>query len=201
MNKRYLHHLWTHVRPIKTWYLFAAFLLSATITVVALRSNYSGMVELRNAVYEADERGEGVEEALQHLRAYVGKHMNTSLDAGNGIYPPIQLKHTYERLVRAEQDRLNSANSNIYTEAQRHCETIDPDSVLGRDRLPCIEEYIRSHSSEEARTIPEALYKFDFVSPRWSPDLAGWSIVLSIALLAAAIFRYLLGKLLKFITR
>ena len=29
-------------------------------------------------------------------------------------------------------------------------------------------------------TIPDALYKFDFVSPAWSMDLAGWSIVATV---------------------
>jgi hypothetical protein len=186
---------------VKTRYLFAAFLLCAAITVFALRANYSGMVELRNAVYEADERGEGVEEALQELRAYVGSHMNTNLDTGDGIYPPIQLKHTYQRLVQAEQERVSNANSSIYSEAQRHCETVDPNSVLGRERLPCIEEYIKSNSSQTARAIPDALYKFDFVSPRWSPDLAGWSLLLGGLLLAAAGLRYALGKILPYITR
>lgn len=201
MHKRHLHHLWTRIRPVKTGYLLAAFLACAVVCVLALRANYGGMVGLRNAVYTADEKGEGVEAALQELRRYVGNHMNTNLDAGKGIYPPVQLKHTYERLVKTEQDRVKTNNSEIYTEAQKYCERQDPDSFFGRERIPCIQEYIKNHPSAQTRAVPDALYKFDFASPRWSPDLAGWSLVLSALLLALAILRFALGRWLHKVTK
>ena len=30
--------------------------------------------------------------------------------------------------------------------------------------------------------IPVSLYEFDFISPTWSPDLAGWSMLAAIVL-------------------
>lgn len=195
ISKQYLHHLWTRIRPVKTSYLFTALLLCVLVHVVALRANNIRMAELRDAVYVADEKGEGVEKALQDLRAHVNSHMNTRLDAGKGIYPPIQLKHTYERLVKAEQDRVSAANTQIYTDAQNHCERVNSTSVLGRDRVGCIEEYVKSHGAIQPRTIPDALYKFDFVSPRWSPDLAGWSLVLAGLLLLLTVLRFAAGRL------
>lgn len=201
IDKRYLHHLWTRIRPVKTWYLLAAFLLTAVVCVFALRTNNTNMVALREAVYEADQNGGNVEAALQELRAYVASHMNTNLDAGRGVYPPIQLKHTYERLVQDEQQRVQAANARIYTDAQRHCETINSTSILGRDRLPCIEQYIKSQGVQTAKSVPDALYKFDFVSPRWSPDLAGWTLVLSVVLLVLALIRFALGRWLRSATK
>lgn len=201
IDKQYLHHLWAQIRPIKTSYLFTAFLLCLCVHVIALRANNLRMAELRDKVYAADEKGEGVEEALQNLRAFVNNHMNTNLDAGKGIYPPIQLKHTYERLIKAEQDRVSAENAKIYTDAQNHCEQVNPTSVLGRDRVGCIEEYVKSHGTVQPRTIPDALYKFDFVSPRWSPDLAGWSLVVAAILLFLTVLRFILGKWLKAITK
>lgn len=186
---------------MKTRYLFAAFLVCGLVAILALRANYAGMVERRAAVYVADEKGEGVEAALQALRRYVGQHMNTTLDTGKGIYPPIQLKHTYERLVKAEQDRVKTSNDKIYTEAQRYCERQDPNSFFGRERIPCIQKYIKDHPSSKARTVPDALYKFDFASPRWSPDLAGWSLVLSAVLFILTILRFALGRWLHKITK
>jgi hypothetical protein len=186
---------------VKTGYLLAAFAACALVCIMALRANYAGMVERRAAVYAADEKGEGVEVALQELRRYVGQHMNTTLDTGKGVYPPIQLKHTYERLVKAEQDRVKTSNDRIYTDAQRYCERQDPNSFFGRERIPCIQKYIKDHPSSKARTIPDALYKFDFTSPRWSPDLAGWSIVLGVALLFLTLLRFTLGRVIKKITR
>jgi hypothetical protein len=194
MSRRYLHHLWARLRPIKTWYLVVAFLVSTVVCVMALRANYAGMVKLREAVYAADQNDGDVEQALQKLRSYVGQHMNTSLDTGNGVYPPIQLKYTYERLVRAEQERVGGPNSDTYTDAQRYCERLNPDSFFGRERIPCIQQYIKDHPTAKARAIPDALYKFDFATPRWSPDLAGWTLVLSSLLLVLTIIRYALGR-------
>lgn len=200
LDKSYLHHLWTRIRVVKTWYLFAAFAVFALVTVAALRSNYTGMTVLREAVYQADKDAGDVEKALQELRSYVSSHMNTGLDGGNGVYPPIQLKYTYERLVKAEKDRVETATSQIYTDAQSHCEALYPGSFSGGPRVPCIEQYVKSHGTT-ARSIPDALYKFDFVSPRWSPDLAGWSLVLSLVFLVLAITRFILGRWLKTATK
>lgn len=197
MNKRYLHHLWTRIRPIRTRYLVVAFLISATVAVVALRNNYTTMVTLREEVYSADREGEGVEAALQALRAHVNGHMNTSLSSGpEGVYPPIQLKETYQRLVDAEQRRFEAANAQLYTEAQNHCEASNPDSFSGRSRVPCIQQYVKDHG-KSPREIPDAVYKFDFASPSWSPDLAGWSVVVSTILLVLAAVRFALGKWFK----
>lgn len=201
MNKRYLHHLWTRIRPLKTRYLLTALLLCVFVHVAALRTNNMTMNSLRSDVYAADEKGENVEQSLQKLRSYVNNHMNTELDAGKGVYPPVQLKFTYERLVKAEQDRVGTANASIYTDAQKHCETVDPNSALGRSRVPCIQEYVKSHGAQTAKTIPDGLYKFDFVSPSWSPDIAGWSLVLSAVLFILTAVRFALGRWLQAATK
>lgn len=194
MYKRYLHHLWTLIRPVKTWYFLSAFLFCTVVCVAALRANYSGMVKLRDAVYTADRNAGNVEKALQDLRSYVGQHMNTDLDTGNGVYPPIQLKFTYERLVKGEQDRVRAANAQTYTDAQHYCERLDPNSFYGRERVPCIQKYIKDHPSAKVKAVPDALYKFDFADPRWSPDLAGWSLLLAVVLFAFTVLRFALGR-------
>jgi hypothetical protein len=201
MDSRYLHHLWTRIRPIKTTYLFTAFLLCVLVCVVGLRGNNIHMAKLRDAVYAADQKGEGVEQTLQDLRAYVNSHMNTNLDNGKGVYPPVQLKYTYERLVQAEQDRVSAANAKIYTDGQAYCETVNPTSFYGRDRVGCIQDYVKSHGTETAKSIPDALYKFDFVSPRWSPDIAGLALVASVVTLALTVLRFALGRWLQAVTK
>lgn len=193
MNKRHLHHVWVRIRPIKTGYLAAAFLVSATVCLLALRSNNLEMATLRNDVYTADKNNGDVEGALERLRAYVGAHMNTSLSTGNGsVYPPIQLKYTYQRLVQTAVDQAASQNSQIYTQAEDYCQQINPTGFSGRTRVPCVESYVSSHGVRTP-TISSGLYEFDFVSARWSPDLAGWSLVLSILLLLATLLRAAAG--------
>jgi hypothetical protein len=200
IDKRYLHHLWTRIRPFKTWYFLAAAVIAGVVCVIALRGNYMQMTKLRSAVYTADQQGTDIEKALENLRAYVGTHMNTKLYQGDGIYPPIQLKYTYERLQKAEQDRVQAASAAIYTDAQHHCEALYPGSFSGGPRVPCIEQYVKEHGVN-ARAIPDAMYKFDFASPSWSPDLAGWALLLSIAFLLLAVLRLLAGLWLKALTK
>jgi hypothetical protein len=195
-DKRGLHHIWTVLRPISTWYFVAAAIVFAIVGVWGLRDNYVKMTELRSAVYAADQNNGNVEQALQDLRAHVNNHMNTKLTAENGVYPPIQLKYTYQRLVQTEQQRANAANSAIYTDAQAHCERQFPGSVSGGPRVPCIESYVKQHGTT-ARTIPDAMYKFDFVSPRWSPDLAGWCLMLSGVSVCLVVLRGVVGRWLE----
>ncbi len=201
MDKKSLYHLWKFIRPLRTSYFIAACLLFATVAVFALRSNYQTMVTLREAVYQADREAGNVEQALQDLRLHVNNHMNTRLSGGpEGIYPPIQLKETYERLVIAEQERVNATNSQVYTDAQAHCERLYPGSFSGGPRVPCIEQYVKDHGAS-ASAVPDALYKFDFASPSWSPDLAGWSLVFSCLFLFLAVVRFLLGRWLRAATK
>lgn len=179
MSKKSLHHLWTRIRPVSYWYFLVAFIISGLVFVLAYRQNNVGMIALREEVFAADEQNGDVETALRNLRTYVYSHMNTSLTSSDtGIYPPIQLKHEYERLLAAEKERVSSANEKIYTEAQADCERRFPEGLSGRNRIPCIEDYVAGKGIEE-QSIPKELYQFDFVSPRWSPDLAGWSLLLT----------------------
>lgn len=181
--------------------MLAATVVSFVICGLALRSNYTTMTRLRTAVYTADEKNIDVVGALQRLRGYVNSHMNTSLRGDGSVYPPLQLTHTYERLQEAEQAKAAASNSQVYTDAQKHCEALFPNSVSGGPRVPCIEQYVKDHGGVAAQKIPEALYKFDFASPRWSPDFAGWSLVFSVMLLVLTILRGIAGLVLRRFTR
>lgn len=180
MNKRYLHHIWRYFRKAKAWYFLAVMLASGLIAVFALRANNQHMVQLRAAVYQADKDDKNVTQALNDLRSYVYAHMNTNLVSGaDAVYPPIQLKYTYDRLVTAESTRTAAVNTQVYTAAQTYCQQLYPDSFSGGPRVPCITDYVNTHGTK-SQPIPDGLYKFSFVSPAWSPDLAGWSLVVAV---------------------
>lgn len=192
MDKRRLHHVWTELRPIKARYFFAAALLCLTVGIFALRANNLRMVELREAVYQADRDNGDTSAALTALQRHVTSHMNTSLSSGdNTVYPPIQLKHTYERL---RESSIKTSNEQIYTDAQAHCERLNTTDFSGRNRVPCIEEYVQSRGAAESKAVPDSLYKFDFVSPTWSPDLAGYSLLGSALFTIAGITIWLVNR-------
>jgi hypothetical protein len=179
MNKRSLHHIWTKLRPFGSVYFLAAAGIFLVIGVTAMRQNNLTAIRLRDEVLKVDEQNGDVETALKNLRTHIYSHMNSELAGGtSNVQQPIQLKYRYERLVAAEKERVSAANEKIYNEAQTDCERRFPAGLSGSNRLPCIEQYVTSHNVKE-QSIPDSLYKFDFVAPRWSPDLAGISLVLS----------------------
>ena len=185
MNKRHLHHYWRKFRVLKPWYFLLVATIFGVISIVALRGNYQHMTVLRDTVYSADKDNGDVAKALNELRSYVYTHMNTNLATSDGVYPPIQLKYTYDRLVTAESARVAAANTQLYTQAQAYCQQQNSTDFSGRNRVPCISQYVSSHGAKP-QAVPDALYKFNFASPRWSPDLAGWSIVITLVSLSLA---------------
>lgn len=181
MDKRHLHHTWTKIRRLKPWYFLVLAVIATAVCVFALRANNQHMAQLRGAVYSTDKDNGDVNGTLRNLQSYVTSHMNTNLNSGpNSVYPPIQLKYTYQRLTQAQKDAQTT--SQLYTQAQHYCEGRNSVDFSGRNRVPCIEQYVQAHGGAKPQTIPDALYKFDFVSPRWSPDLAGWSLLAAILL-------------------
>lgn len=199
MNKRQLHHVWRTLRLIKPWYFLVLAVVFAVIALGALRANNQHMAELRDAVYTADKENADVQTALNNLQAYVTAHMNTSLSTGStAVYPPIQLQYTYQRLVQAQSAAQQSANGDLYTRAQAYCQSLNSSDFSGRNRVPCIEKYVQEHGVKlTGGTIDQSLYKFDFVAPKWSPDLAGWSLVLAILFALLAPIKFVADRLIK----
>lgn len=180
MDKKHLHHLWRYIRPIRPRYFLILAVVFGAISVYALRQNNFGMIQRREAVYQADKDGGDTEAALRDLRQFVYAHMNTDLtNSNNGIYPPIQLQHSYDRAIAAQKVTAPD-NAAIYSQAQKTCEAQFPIGLSGSGRIPCVQSYIASHGITQQQAIPVSLYEFDFVSPKWSPDLAGWSLVATV---------------------
>lgn len=175
----------------------ALFIASSALAIYALRHNNQTMVKLRADVYAADQASGDINTALNKLREYVYGHMNTNLaSGGNAIKPPIQLKYTYERLLEAEQSKIAAANSKIYTDAQNYCQARIPAGASGSGRVPCVQDYVTNHAVKTT-PIPTGLYQFDFISPTWSPDLAGWSLAAAALMLLTFIYSFLTQLLTK----
>jgi hypothetical protein len=155
------------------------------------------MLQLKEAVYIADEQNGDIEGALQELRSFVNTHMNTQLRSPDATEPPIQLINQFNRYIEAEQAKLSNQDSNqVYRDAQARCET---GAIPLTARAQCIQEYIVANGGNvnQLTIPPKELYTFDFVSPRWSPDVAGISIVLATLGGILLIIRLIIGRVLK----
>lgn len=182
MRKHKLAGLWHRFGGISMFVLIVAFMIAAAVSIFALRANNLQMISLREKVYTADEQGGDVEGALRSLRVFVYGHMNTNLRAGsNSSEPPIQLVNRFNAAVAAEQARVAALSSNaasVYAAAQAQCEKA---SIPLTSRAQCIQDYVlKNGSSVPQLNLPDKeFYTFDFVSPVWSPDLAGWALVVT----------------------
>jgi preprotein translocase subunit SecF len=193
MNKRKLHHYFKFVKRIRASYFLYIAIFFLALGVIGLRENNLQMIELREQVHIADEQNTNIEKPLRELREHVHSHMNTDLSSGNvSIKPPVQLKHRYERLLEQEEKRANQVNRAVKKEGEQECARRFPASGLNAARVNCVAEYSRVNAIKP-KQIPNELYKFDFVSPVWSADFAGLSLLASLLLFAGFIIRLLVG--------
>jgi len=149
------------------------------------------MVERRAAVTVADEVGDETEtiKRLYDLQQYVTKHMNT--DLGKGVY----LESTYQK---DSQNLLNQAssdqnpNGNIYKKAQEVC--APRFNHYSTAYLQCTTSELAKYPAateliQNVKLPPPSAYLHDYESPIWSPDFAGWSLVVCAVLILMIIVR------------
>jgi hypothetical protein len=161
------------------------------------------MVERRAAVIAADEQGndEIITQRLYDLQQYVTAHMNTDLNGG------VTLAASYERdkqaiIKQASGDQ--NPNGNIYGKADDFC--APKFNVYTTAYLHCflsqLEKYPSADELKSDLTLPDdKLYTHDFVSPVWSPDFAGWSVVLCALLLVIIVVRLVTIGILRLMLR
>ena len=195
MSKTEIYGRWHRYRIASYVIIIAGLVISSAVCVLALRQNNLTMVRLRDAVYSADANGGDVETALNNLRQFVYGHMNTNLRSGSSSEPPIQLVNRFNTAVEAEEARiaaLTGAANQVYVDAQRQCEV---SSVPLTVRAQCIQDYVSAHGSgiPQLNLPDKSFYTFDFASPTWSPDLAGWSMLIAIGFGLLLITRLILG--------
>jgi hypothetical protein len=197
MDRNFFKRGYRAIRHINLWLLLVIALVSGVVCVVAMRHNNLTALKLRDQVNQVDKDNGDVNAALKELREFIFDHMNTNLSSGpNAIKPPVQLKYRYERLLQQQQQAAAAQNAQIYSAAQAECEKEFPKGLSGSGRIPCVTNYITSHGVAQA-PIDSSLYKFDFVSPLWTPDLAGWSLVLSSVAFALFVIRFGLERWIK----
>lgn len=174
------------LRQIKTWQLVVLLVLGCFIAATFLRLNNIGMMQRRDAVLVADRTGD--REALQHrlydLQRWSSSHMNAST---GGFY----LEETYHKdveLYYARASNDDNPNGNIFVQAQEVC--APRFSGWSMAYVQCVtqelEKYPSSDNIQPAGAMPRSeTYRHSFASPLWSPDFAGFSvlIVLIIALI------------------
>lgn len=191
----------TSISQVKTWQLVVLLIIMGVIAASFLRLNNIGMVQRREAVIVADEAGdtETIVSRLYDLQLYVSSHMNT--DLGRGVY----LEQSYTRDLQAWQEAQygnENPNGNIYKKAQEVC--APQFAYYSYAYLQCTTNELAKYpsaegpDSESSKPRQEA-YIHAFASPLWSPDFAGWSLLLCgviLALISIRLVGYLVLRLM-----
>jgi hypothetical protein len=198
MRKHKAQYVWRRLSRVSLWVIAGVFVISVMASIFALRQNNLMMVQLRDKVYAADKQGDNVESALHELRVFVYGHMNTNLRAGStSSEAPIQLTETYNRLVASEQARVAALGGNaaVYAVAQQKC----VDKTVEAEKLQCVQQYLTDNGGNKFQlSLPsKEFYTFDFISPSWSPDLAGFSVLIAAFSAILLVLRLIAGRVLK----
>lgn len=180
------------LRHIKTWQLFIILIFMVLISASLLRLNNLNMVDMRKAVTHADDGGnkEEIKQSLLDLQKYVSSHMNTNL--AGGIY--LEASYQRDRAIAIERasDQENPA-SEVYKQASIDCRSRFQGGVESyrNDYVACVQERVAALGSADeiaSANLPQVEnYHYNFVSPLWSPDLAGFSVAVC-ALIVLVIF-------------
>lgn len=206
MDKRNLRRWLKRLQLLKTWQLVVLLLLASLVAATFLRLNNLGMVERREAVLAADQKGDdkAVKAALVDLQHYVSSHMNT--DLGKGVY----LVKSYERdRAAALESATGSTNPNsaVYQQASVECRSRFVGGVesFRNDYVQCVIERVKSLGGGEDTSqlnLPRAdLYRFDFRSPLISFDPAGLAVLVCLFILSVIVLRWLAFVVLRTLLR
>jgi hypothetical protein len=179
------------LQRVRTWQLVVLLIIFGFIAATFLRLNNIGMVQRREAVISADTKGDEqvIINRLYDLQRYVADHMNT--DLGRGVY----LEQSYNRDLQAWQSNSYgdaNPNGNIYEKAQQVC--APQFKYYSYAYLQCTTNELAKYpaaanpASETSKPRQEA-YIHNFASPIWSPDFAGWSVVVCVVILLLIVVR------------
>lgn len=199
VDKRQVRKSIKDLQRIKTWQLLVLLILAAFISATFLRLNNIGMVERRAAVIAADKVGDeqNTIQRLYDLQHFVSGHMNT--DLGKGVYLETSYQRDSQAILAAASGDQNPYG-NIYKKAQEVC--APRFSGYSTAYLQCttgeLAKYPSAGDLVGAVKLPSAsTYLHSFASPFWSPDFAGWSLVVCAVLIIMILARLISLGILK----
>lgn len=196
-DKRRINQGIHRLQRVRTWQLVLLLLFAALLAATFLRLNNIGMIERRTAVLNADKQGdqEITRARLFDLQRYSAAHMNAN---SGTIYLQEQYARDTQASIAAASAREGTDNINLqadqackaqfggYSQAYVQCFAAELAKVPSGSNAP------------DKATLPSpSLYRHDFTSPAWSPDFAGFTLVICGFLVVLIVVRVLSLLLLR----
>jgi len=200
-NKQHIKEGIHWLQRIKTWQLLLVLIVMLLISATFLRLNNIGMVERRTAVINADEAGDNeiTKARLFDLQRYSSAHMN----ADSGV---VYLAEQYQRDTQAAiaAASVNNTANNINVKADAACKA--QYGGYSQAYVQCfaaeLAKYPSGSNAPDKASLPSpGLYRHSFFSPIWSPDFAGFSVLICIVITLVIVARMLSLLLLRAMLR
>ena len=200
VDKKQVRRNLGHLKRVKTWQLMILFILACFVSATFLRLNNIGMVQRRDAVYAADKSGDDkiTQSRLYDLQRFVTSHMNTDMEKG------AFLTATYNRDKKALIEQASAGvNGNIYKKAQEVCapQFTSWSPAYVQCSVNELAKYPAGNSLNSSINLPTSPYLYSYTSPLWTPDFAGWSVVVSVVILLMIIIRFISVVILRLMLR
>ena len=190
-DKRILKKSIKNLQVVKTWQLVIVLILLLFVTATFLRLNNTGMNARREAVMAADKAGDvnEIRARVYDLQRFSAAHMN----ANTGVF---YLQEQYNRdSKQAVEEASNvssaSARANAEAEAICHPQFAGWSTAYMQCFLAELAKRPAADKLPEVQLPSPSLYRYSFISPAWSPDFAGWSLVACIVIMGIILLRLL----------
>lgn len=186
------------LQAIKTWQLLIVLLLMCFVAATFLRMNNTGMIMRKNAVLEADKAGdvEALSYRLVDLQRFSAAHMNASVAT-------FELQGQYSRDVQKALDNMKDSNQNAYAAADAVCKPRYHgwSTAYMNCFLAELDKYPTTEKLDDIKKPDTAIYRYSFVSPAWSPDFAGFSVLVCAFLVIVIVVRVISLVILRLLLR
>lgn len=191
-NKRIVKKDIKRLKRVKTWQLLILLILMTFVSLTLLRLNSIGMIQMRDAVLNADKADDdsATLNDLITLQHYSADHMNASTG-------PFFLEYSYKRDFAAAYQKAadyQDPNGNVNVKADAICKPqFTQYSQAYTDCFAAaLKQFPPAPNPGEDLQIPNtALYQHSYVSPKWSPDFAGFSILACVIIALIIVARLL----------
>ncbi|MFI5212718.1 MAG: hypothetical protein ACHQTE_02030 [Candidatus Saccharimonadales bacterium] len=189
-DKRQVKQTIKQLQRIKTWQLLVVLMLLVFVSATFLRLDNIGMSDRRQAVLAADKAGDSVAvtSRVYDLQRFVSQHMNTNTG-------PFYLEGQYKRDAQKAVDAAsndNNPNGNVNVKAEAVCKP--QYTVWSPAYVQCfadqLAKYPPSPDPTQNVTLPSTeLYRYNFASPTWTADFAGWSTLACLVIVIMIVAR------------
>lgn len=187
------------LEAVKTWQLVIILILGMVLAATFLRINNVGMIERRESVKSADEQGDLqiLHERLYELKRYSAQHMNANTEK-------FSLVHQYSRDSEAAINKVLKDNSLAESSKIEQTCKARTNSTYGQAWIQCFTDELAALGPAKdpftATNRPNAdAYSISYLSPVWSPDFAGFTVLFCILVALLIVSRIVAATVLRII--